>query len=198
MKAPIKQVLENLIIKDLIITLGCGVDIGGSDDLFDIRKLQFDKVVICTDADTDGYQIRVLLYTVFYRLMPELLRQGKVYIAETPLFEIVLGGKDGSLFAYTVEEKNKILADLEKKGKKWKKINRSKGLGENTPDMLWNTTMNPATRKLVKLDMDITDENVERMSNMLFGSDVNKDRRDYIFEKLSKGIVDLDIEREIE
>lgn len=139
----------------------------------------------------------MLLYTVFYRLMPELLRQGKVYIAETPLFEIVLGGKDGSVFAYTVEEKNEILANLEKKGKKWKKINRSKGLGENTPDMLWETTMCPKTRKLVKLDMDVNDENVQRMSKMLFGADIDKERKDYIFDMLSKGIVDLDVEREL-
>ena len=100
-----------------------------------------------------------LLYTVFYRLMPELLRQGKVYIAETPLFEIELGGKEKSIFAYTVEEKNKILKDLEKKGKKFKKINRSKGLGENTPDMLWETTMCPQTRKLVKLDITVISVN---------------------------------------
>ena len=198
LKAPIKQVLESPIIKDLIITLGCGVDIGGSDNLFDINKLQFNKVIICTDGDVDGYQIRVLLYTVFYRLMPELLRKGHVYIAETPLFEIVLSGKEESIFAYTVEEKNKILAELEKKGKKYKKVNRSKGLGENTPDMLWNTTMNPKTRKLVRLDMDVNDENVQKMSNMLFGADVNKDRKDYIFEALGKGIVDIEIERELE
>ena len=83
--------------------------------------------------------------------MPELLRKGKVYVAETPLFEIVLGGKDGSVFAYSVEEKNKILADLEKKGKKFKKIHRSKGLGENTKEMLWMTTMNPESRRLIKV-----------------------------------------------
>ena len=97
--------------------------------------------------------------------MPELLRQGKVFVAETPLFEIVLGGKDGSVFAYTVDEKNQILVDLEKKGKKFKKIHRSKGLGENTPDMLWDTTMNPKTRRLVKLDIDINNEYVRAMSN---------------------------------
>lgn len=129
--------------------------------------------------------------------MPELLRQGKVYIAETPLFEIVMGGKEKSKFAYTVEEKNKILADLEKKGKKFKKINRSKGLGENTPDMLWETTMCPETRKLVKLDIDVTDENVKKMSEMLFGQDFSSDRKEYIFNMLSKGIVDLDIEKEL-
>ena len=196
LKAPIEQVIKNQVIKDLITTIGCGVDIGGSEDLFDINKCQFDKIIITTDGDVDGYQIRVLLYTVFYRLMPELLRQGKVYIAETPLFEIELGGKEKSIFAYTVEEKNKILKDLEKKGKKFKKINRSKGLGENTPDMLWETTMCPQTRKLVKLDIDVTDENVQKMSNMLFGSDLNNDRKDFIFKMLEEGIVDLDIEKE--
>ena len=89
------------------------------------------------------------------------------------------------------------MKDLEKKGKKFKKINRSKGLGENTPDMLWETTMCPQTRKLVKLDIDVTDENVQKMSNMLFGSDLNNDRKDFIFKMLEEGIVDLDIEKEI-
>lgn len=149
-------------------------------------------------SKVDGYQIRVLLYTVFYRLMPELLRQGKVYVAETPLFEIVLGGKDGSLFAYTIEEKNKILEDLAKKGKKYKKIHRSKGLGENTPDMLWETTMNPETRKLVTLDIDVTNSYVQALSNMLFGNDSNGERKDYIFNVLSEGIVDLDVEHALE
>lgn len=197
LKSPIEQVLENKVIKDIITTLGCGVDIGGSTDLFDINKLQFDKIIITTDGDVDGFQIRVLLYTVFYRLMPELLRKGKIYVAETPLFEIVLGGKDGSLFAYSIEEKNTILQDLEKKGKKFKKIHRSKGLGENNADMLWDTTMNPKTRKLVKLQIDPRDEKVQKMSNMLFGSDVNNDRKKYIFKMLSEGLVDLDIEKEL-
>lgn len=151
----------------------------------------------CRVVRVDGYQIRVLLYTVFYRLMPELLRKGKVYVAETPLFEIVLGGKEGSLFAYTVEEKNKILEDLEKKGKKFRRINRSKGLGENTPDMLWETTMNPKTRRLVKLDIDVANEYVVKMSNMLFGTDADNDRKDFVFDMLSEGIVDIDIEKEI-
>lgn len=129
--------------------------------------------------------------------MPELLRQGKVFVAETPLFEIVLGGKEGSVFAYSVEEKNEILENLEKKGKKFKKIHRSKGLGENTPDMLWDTTMNPATRRLVKLDIDINNEYVRAMSNMLFGNDTNNDRKDYIFDVLSNGLVDLEVEKSV-
>lgn len=129
--------------------------------------------------------------------MPELLRQGKVYIAETPLFEIVLGGKEGSLFAYTIEEKNKILQELEKKGKKYKKIHRSKGLGENTPDMLWETTMNPDTRRLICLNMDIKDRNVQSLSNMLFGNDSNGERKDYIFNVLKDGMIDLEVEKEL-
>ena len=129
--------------------------------------------------------------------MPELLRKGKVYVAETPLFEIVLGGKDGSVFAYSVEEKNKILSDLEKKGKKFKKIHRSKGLGENTKEMLWMTTMNPETRRLVPLTMDIVEENVVKMSNMLFGNDTDNERKDYIFEMLSEGLVDLEVENSV-
>ena len=129
--------------------------------------------------------------------MPELLRQGKVFVAETPLFEIVLGGKEGSVFAYSVEEKNEILENLEKKGKKFKKIHRSKGLGENTPDMLWDPTMNPATRRLVKLDIDINNEYVRAMSNMLFGNDTNNDRKDYIFDVLSNGLVDLEVEKSV-
>ena len=129
--------------------------------------------------------------------MPELLRKGKIYVAETPLFEIVLNSKEESLFAYSVEEKNKILEDLEKKGKKFKKIHRSKGLGENNADMLWNTTMNPKTRKLVKLQIDTREETVQKMSNMLFGSDVNSDRKKYIFKMLSEGLVDLEIEKEL-
>ena len=105
-KAPIKSVLDNRVIKDIITTVGTGVDLGTGNDLFDINKLQFDKIIITTDADIDGFQIRVLLYTVFFRLMPELLRQGKIYIAETPLFEIEVQGKnEKSRFAYTSEEK---------------------------------------------------------------------------------------------
>ena len=96
-----------------------------------------------------------------------------------------------------VDSGNQILEDLEKKGKKFKKIHRSKGLGENTPDMLWDTTMNPKTRRLVKLDIDANNEYVRAMSNMLFGNDVNNDRKDYIFNMLSQGILDLEVEKSV-
>ena len=120
--------------------------------------------------------------------MPELLKQGKVYVAETPLFEIVLGGKDGSVFAYTVEEKNQILADLEKKGKKFKKIHRSKGLGENTPDMLWDTTMNPETRLLRQVTIENAAE-ADHIFSMLMGDEVAP-RREFIEENASYANID--------
>ena len=194
-KAPIKSVLDNRVIKDIITTVGTGVDLGTGNDLFDINKLQFDKIIITTDADIDGFQIRVLLYTVFFRLMPELLRQGKIYIAETPLFEIEVQGKnEKSRFAYTSEEKDRLLEELKAQGKKIKRINRSKGLGENNPDMLWETTMNPETRKLVQLTIDPNNEYVQAMTNMLFGNDDDSIRKGYIFEKLREGLFDEELE----
>lgn len=195
LKASIESVIENKIVKDIITTVGTGIDIGKGRGLFDINKLQFDKIIITTDADVDGYQIRVLLYTVFYRLMPELLRQGKVYIAETPLFEIELV-KGKSRFAYTVDEKESILKELEEKGIKVKKIHRSKGLGENDKEMLWETTMNPRTRRLVQLSINPSDENVMKMTNMLFGLDSDSERKEYIFNRLKEGLIDLELEKQ--
>lgn len=127
--------------------------------------------------------------------MPELLRQGKVYIAETPLFEIELA-KGKSRFAYTVEEKEKILSKLEKDGVKIKKIHRSKGLGENDKEMLWETTMDPKTRRLVQLKIDTNDEGVRKMTDMLFGVDTDNYRKEYIFNKLKEGLIDLDLDKQ--
>lgn len=190
-----KEVLE------IISTLGTGVDINGSSELFDIEKLQFDKIIITTDADVDGYQIRVLLYTIFYRLMPQLLEAGKVYVAETPLFELEMSNGE-SWFAYTLDEK----AELEEKARQSrlsiKKINRSKGLGENNPDMLWLTTMNPETRRLVKLDIDIKDQVVRDISNMLFGNDPTNERKGFVFslleEKLGEDVLLNDLIETVE
>ena len=120
---------------------------------FDLSNLRWSKVVICTDGDVDGFQIRTLVLTMLYRLTPTLIREGYVYIAETPLFEINCGEK--TWFAYSDKEKNDIVRELE--GKKVK-IDRSKGLGENEPDMMWLTTMNPETRRLIR----VMPEDVER------------------------------------
>ena len=130
-------------------------------------------MVICTDADEDGYQIRTLILTMLYRLCPTLIQEGYVYIAESPLFEITCGEK--TWFAYTEREKTEILRQLE--GKKVK-IDRSKGLGENDPDMMWLTTMNPETRRLIKV-MPQDAEATAQMFDMLLGNNL-QGRKDYI------------------
>lgn len=179
----------NQEVLDIITTIGTGVDLGTDSELFDISKLKYNKIIICTDGDVDGFQIRCLLYTVFYRLTPQLLRDGYIYIAETPLFE--LQTNKGIFFAYSVEEKEKMVAEFPSKGIVIKKINRSKGLGENDPDMMWNTTMNPETRRLVKLDIDVREQIVRDISTMLFGLDPHKERKEFIFEMLGQGLQEL-------
>ncbi len=118
-----------------------------------MNNFRWNKVVICTDADVDGFQIRTLVLTMLYRLTPQLIEQGYVYIAESPLYEITW--KEKTWFAYSDKEKNDIVA--ENAGKKLE-VQRSKGLGENEPDMMWLTTMNPETRRLIK----VMPEDVER------------------------------------
>ena len=140
---------------------------------FDLGNLRWNKIVICTDADEDGYHIRTLILTMLYRLVPTLIREGCVYIAESPLFEI--NCKDKTWFAYNEQEKAEILKKLE--GKKVS-IQRSKGLGENEPEMMWMTTMNPKTRRLIK----VMPEDAERTAvyfDMLLGDNLQA-RKDYI------------------
>ena len=150
LKADYGKIFANEIITDIIKVLGCGVEIQNkhSKDLseFDIEALRWNKVIICTDADVDGFQIRTLILTMLYRLVPALIEQGYVYIAETPLFEIECKGK--TYFAYNEREKTEIITKLD--GAKHT-IGRSKGLGENDPDMMWLTTMNPETRRLIRV-----------------------------------------------
>ena len=138
-------------------------DIGG----FDLESLRWNKVIICTDADVDGFQIRTLILTMLYRLTPTLIREGYVYIAETPLYEIESRGK--TWFAYSEKEKAEVLAKLD--GAKCS-INRSKGLGENDPEMMWLTTMNPETRRLIKV-MPEDVERTARMFDLLLGDDLS-------------------------
>ena len=167
LKADYDRIFKSEIITDLLKVLGCGVEVTGKrgKDLtaFDLGNLRWNKVVICTDADEDGFQIRTLILTMLYRLTPTLIREGYVYIAETPLFEIIY--KDKTWFAYNEAEKIQILKGME--GKK-PILNRSKGLGENDPEMMWMTTMNPATRRLIK----VMPEDAERTAwyfDMLLG-----------------------------
>ncbi len=148
MKSTYEKIFTSDIIVDLLRVIGCGVELSGKAKLdlpkFDMANLRWSKIIICTDADEDGFQIRTLLLTLFYRLLPTLLKEGKVFIAESPLFEITT--KDETLFAYNEPEKVAILKSL---GSKKYNIQRSKGLGENEPDMMWKTTMNPETRRLI-------------------------------------------------
>ena len=150
LKSSYDKIFASEIITNLIKVIGCGVEIKGKvkGDIvpFDINSLRWSKIIICTDADEDGFQIRTLLLTMFYRLLPTLLKEGKVFIAESPLFEI--STKDKTYFAYDEFEKTDILRELE--GKKYT-LQRSKGLGENEPDMMWHTTMNPESRRLISV-----------------------------------------------
>ena len=189
LKADYARIFKSDIILDLVKVLGCGIEIKSKHnkgvETFSIDNLRWDKVIICTDADYDGFQIRTLVLTMIYRLMPTLIEMGKVYIAESPLYEIsiIKGKRKGEkIFAYTDAEKDKKVAELTESGLSKEKdefeIKRSKGLGENQPEMMSLTTMHPATRKLIR----VTPENVERTAQMfdIFLGDALQERKDYI------------------
>jgi len=190
LKADYARIFKSEIITDLIKVLGCGVEVQNKHVKnvapFDLGNLRWSKVVICTDGDVDGFQIRTLILTMLYRLTPTLIREGYVYIAETPLFEINSGDK--TWFAYSDKEKNDIVKSLE--GKKYK-IDRSKGLGENDPDMMWLTTMNPETRRLIR----VMPEDVEQTAavfDLLLGDNL-QGRKDHIAENGYKYLEMADI-----
>ena len=171
LKADYDRIFKSDIITDLIKVLGCGVEVQGkkSKDLsaFDLNSFRWSKVVICTDADVDGFQIRTLVLTMLYRLTPTLIEKGYVYIAESPLYEI--NTKDKTYFAYSDSEKAEIMKKLE--GKKVT-IARSKGLGENEPEMMWLTTMNPETRRLIKV-MPEDAAKTAQVFDLLLGDDLS-------------------------
>lgn len=179
LKSEYDKIFKSDIITDLIKVLGCGIEAKGkhAKDLatFSLDNLKWNKVIICTDADVDGFQIRTLILTMIYRLMPTLIEEGYVFIAESPLYEISY--KDETWFAYTEKEKADVLAELE--GKKFT-IQRSKGLGENDADMMWLTTMNPATRRLIKIEPDFAEAMAEKF-DLLLGDNL-AGRKQYIAE----------------
>ena len=179
LKADYVRIFKSDVITDLLKVLGCGVEVQakGQKDLnaFDINNLRWNKVIICTDADVDGFQIRTLILTMIYRLVPTLIREGYVYIAESPLYEIECKGK--TYFAYSDKEKAEIVSGL---GGAKAVINRSKGLGENDPDMMWMTTMNPETRRLIKV-MPEDAEHMSQMFDLLLGDDL-AGRKNHIAE----------------
>ena len=190
LKADYDRIFKSEIITDLIRVMGCGVELGGKSkkDLatFDLASMRFNKVVICTDADVDGYQIRTLILTMLYRLVPTLIEKGYVYIAESPLYEI--NTKSKTYFAYTEQEKAGILARIE--GEKYT-IQRSKGLGENDPEMMWLTTMNPASRRLIQV-LPADAEETSRVFDLLLGDNL-AGRKEHIALHGAEYLDDLDV-----
>lgn len=179
LKADYGKIFDSDVIVDLVRVLGCGIEVKSKHKdlaLFDLSSLKWAKIIICTDADFDGFQIRTLVLAMIYRLMPSLIHAGKVYIAETPLYEITCKGK--TYFAYDDKEKTKILDRLGTQSRIT--IQRSKGLGENEPDMMWETTMNPKSRRLIKV-MPEDAENTAYYFEMLLG-DALDERKKHIRE----------------
>ena len=175
LKSDYDKIFKSDIITDLLKVLGCGVEIKTqhSDmNSFDLSQLKWSKIIICTDADVDGYQIRTLILTMLYRLVPTLIKEKKVFIAESPLFEITSG--KNTYFAYSEAEKASIISKL--KGKYT--IQRSKGLGENQPEMMWETTMNPQTRRLIQV-MPSDEEITQQVFELLLGENL-KGRKEHI------------------
>ena len=178
LKADYARIFKSEIITDLIKVLGCGVEVekhGKELNSFSLENLRWNKVVICTDADVDGYQIRTLILTMLWRLVPTLIREGYVYIAESPLYEIQAKGK--TWFAYSDREKAEIVESI---GNAKIVINRSKGLGENDPEMMWLTTMNPETRRLIRVMPEDADETA-RVFDLLLGDNL-AGRKEHIAE----------------
>lgn len=180
LNADYDKIFKNDIVTDIIKVLGCGVEVKSKANKqlssFDESGLRWNKVVICTDADVDGFHIRTLILTMLYRLTPTLINKGYVYIAESPLYEITT--RDKTYFAYSETEKNRLLGD-ELKGAKLT-MQRSKGLGENEPGMMWMTTMNPETRRLIKISPSDA-ESTAQVFEMLQGDDL-QGRKDFIAE----------------
>lgn len=179
LKCEYDRIFKSDIITDLIKVIGCGVEVkskpkSGKDLVsFNLDMLRWNKIIICTDADVDGFHIRTMILAMIYRLMPTLINEGKVFIAESPLYEITCG--DETWFAYTEKEKADVVSQLG--GKKFS-IQRSKGLGENDPEMMSLTTMNPSTRRLIKIEPSMAEEMAQKF-DLLLGDDL-AGRKDYI------------------
>ena len=190
LKADYDKIFKSEIITDLLKVLGCGVEVKSKANkslaTFDLDALRWSKVILCTDADVDGFQIRTLLLTMLYRLTPTLIEEGKVFIAESPLYEITT--KSNVYFAYDEVEKDRFITEI---GKEKFTIKRSKGLGENEPDMMNLTTMNPASRRLIKVMPDDAAQTAE-IFDILLGDNL-QGRKDYIVEHGNEYIDQLDV-----
>ena len=177
LKSDYDKIFKSDIITDLVKVLGCGVEVKSKAakdvSMFNMDNLRWNKIMICTDADVDGFHIRSLILTMIYRLMPKLIEAGKVFIAESPLYEVTC--KDQTYFAYNEIEMDAIKAEI---GDKKYTVQRSKGLGENEPEMMSLTTMNPKTRRLIKVT-PADAEKTAQMFDLLLGDNLEM-RREYI------------------
>jgi DNA gyrase subunit B len=190
LKADYEKIFKSDIITDLLKVLGCGVEVKAKANknlsTFDMNNLRWNKVIICTDADVDGFHIRTLVLTMLYRLTPTLIREGKVFIAESPLYEITT--KDKVYFAYDEVEKDRYIEEI---GNQKFTIQRSKGLGENEPEMMSLTTMNPATRRLIKVLPDSAEQTAAIFDTLL--GDNLQGRKDSIVDHGAEYIDQLDV-----
>ena len=193
-KAKVQDAVSNEVVLRIARALGCGFEIHGKNNIdlpkFDVKKLRYGKIMICTDGDIDGNHIRCLVLTLIYRLMPTLLKQGRVYIVESPLYEFAFNGNRHSEFAYSDEERDEKIAELSEQKVKYR-ILRSKGLGENNADMMSLTTMNAKTRRVVKVEYQEDESKMAEAFEQLLGDDL-KSRKAIISEYFSKIAVDLD------
>lgn len=188
LKASIDKILANVEIKNLFALLGTGFDINLKDhNPFDITKLKFDKIIFATDADEDGYQIRVLLFLIFYKLAPKLLQEGHVYIAETPRFEVIM--TDGTA-EYALDDRGRDEI-LSANAGRVKKVNRFKGLGEVDADVLRKTTVAPESRHLIRLSCDFQNETEREFIDALFGADKFKQRKAILTSVLGGNVADM-------
>ena len=190
LKVDYDRIFKSDIITDLLKVLGCGVEVKSKANknlaTFDMDALRWNKVIICTDADVDGFHIRTMLLTMLYRLTPTLIREGRVFIAESPLYEITT--KNEVYFAYDEVEKDDFIEQI---GEEKYTIQRSKGLGENEPEMMNLTTMNPKTRRLIKVMPDDAEQTAE-IFDILIGNNLQA-RKDYIVEHGNEYIDQLDV-----
>ena len=188
LKSSIDKIIKNKEITEIFNILETGMDLGIDEDGFDISKLRFDKIVFATDADEDGYQIRVLLFLIFYRLAPQLITEGHIYIAEPPLFQIKLND-NSVMYAMTNEDRDKI---LKKYSGRIRGVNRFKGLGEMDAEILRETTVNPETRmKFTQLQMDMNDELSRDIIDCLFGADKFKQRKNVLVGILGEEVANM-------
>lgn len=189
LKQSMDRILSSSVIKGLFALIGTGMDLG-HENLYDESKLRFDKIIFATDADEDGYHIRVLLFLIFYKLAPDLLRHNHVFIAETPLFGITYS--DGSKeYAYDLDERNRLIEKAEERGLGVVRIDRYKGLGEAGKDVLRETTVSPEHRKLVPLTVDVNNEQARKIIQVLFGVDKFNERKEVLTQIIGEDFAEV-------